>query len=133
MAKFERRVLAGTILGGELYIEPGRGYGEYDDCEVSILVERKRKSRSKDQLAYYWGVVLPEIANHTGHDVDDLHEIFKSKYLRKRRFWRDTTLTTISSTSALTLREMSNFIKLVIAEANEMEIEIPPAETSYAQ
>lgn len=135
MATFERRVLAGSILGGELYIEPERGYGEYDDCEVSILVERKRKSRSKDQLAYYWGVVLPEIATHTGHDVDELHEIFKSKYLRKKRFWRETTLTTISSTSALTLKEMSNFIKLVISEANEMEIEVPPppSEKSYSQ
>jgi hypothetical protein len=108
---------------------------EYDDCEVTVLIERRKKSRSKDQLAYYWGVVLPEIANHTGHDVDELHEIFKSKYLRKKRFWRDTTLTTISSTSTLTLKEMSNFIKLVIREANEMEIEIPPSssEISYTQ
>lgn len=115
----------------QLHQSPLLYYHQYDDCEVTVTIERKRKSRSKDQLAYYWGVVLPEIANHTGHDVDELHEIFKSKYLRKKRFWRDTTLTTISSTSALTLREMSNFISLVIAEANEMGIEIPPA--SYAQ
>lgn len=133
MARFERRVLTGSILGGELYIEPGRGYEGHEDCEVSILVERKRNSRSKDQLAYYWGVVLPEISTYTGHDIDDLHEIFKSKYLRKRRFWRDMTLTTISSTSALTLKEMSNFITLVIAEANEMEINIPPPGASYTQ
>lgn len=97
----------------------------YDDCEVTVLVERKRTSRSKEQLAYYWAVVLPEIAHHTGHDVDDLHEIFKSKYLRKKRFWRGNDLTTVSSTTVLTLHEMSNFISLVIAEANEMEIEIP--------
>lgn len=97
----------------------------YDDCEVSVVVERKRTSRSKEQLAYYWGIILPEIAEHTGHDVDELHEIFKSKFLRKKRFWRGTDLTTVSSTTVLTLHEMSNFISLVIAEANEMEIEIP--------
>lgn len=104
---------------------------EYDDCDVVITIERQKTSRSKEQLAYYWGVVLPEIAEHTGHDVDDLHEIFKSKYLRKRKFWRGNDLTTISSTTVLTLKEMSNFISLVIAEANEMEIAVPPA--SYTQ
>ena len=55
-----------------------------------------------------------------------LHEIFKSKFLRKRRFWRGNTLTTIGSTSSLSLKEMSDFISAIILEANELGIEVPP-------
>lgn len=120
--RFERRAWDTT-----LHKIPGEAFNGFDDCDVTILVERKKKSRSKDQLAYYWGVVLPEIADHTGHTVDDLHEIFKSKYLKKKHFWRGTTLTTIGSTSSLKLAEMSDFISNVIVEANEMNIEVPPA------
>lgn len=126
MKKFDRHTLY-----TRLHTFPVSQVLEYDDCDVVVTIERQKTSRSKEQLAYYWGVVLPEIANHTGHDVDELHEIFKSKYLRKRKFWRGSSLTTISSTTVLSLKEMSNFISLVIAEANEMEIAIPPA--GYAQ
>lgn len=122
MRKFERRAWDTT-----LHAIPGEAFKSFEDCDVTVLVERKKKSRSKDQLAYYWGVVLPEIAHHTGHSVDDLHEIFKSKYLKRKHFWRGTTLTTIGSTTSLKLEEMSDFISNVIVEANEMEIEIPPA------
>ena len=100
---------------------------QYEDCEVTVTVERKRQSRSKDQLAYYWGVVLPEIAHYTGHSVEELHYIFKSRHLRKKLFWRGRDVTTIGTTTALTLAEMSAFISSVILEASEMGIAIPEA------
>lgn len=124
MKRFERtgwNAMLYTLAGTEI------DTASYEDCEVTVTIERKRNSRSKEQLAYYWGVVLPEIAHHTGHSVDELHEIFKSKHLRKKHFWRGNNITTIGSTSSLTLAEMSDFISNVILEANELGIEVPEA------
>lgn len=37
-------------------------------------------TRSLDQNAYYWGVVLTLIAEHTGYETDELHELFKQRF-----------------------------------------------------
>lgn len=100
----------------------------YEDTAVTILIERKKRGKSKEQLGYYWGVVLPYIAEHTGHSADELHEIFKRLFLKNKHFWRGNELTTIGSTQSLSSNEMAEFITNVIHEAAEMEIEIPPAD-----
>lgn len=128
---FERLIHNGFLKGGKLVLDNPKWFNEmlslYADAPVSITVERVRHSKSKEQLGYYWGVVLPEIAADTGHSIDDLHEIFKSKHLRKKKVWRGQNITTISSTKELAVGEMAEFITSVIAEANELGIEIPPA------
>lgn len=131
MAKqFNRISCQGELKDGVLVPEvPGwleAVLSSYTDCKVTVLIERTRTSKSKEQLGYYWGVVLPEIAYDTGHSVDELHEIFKSRYLRARKFWRGANLTIVGSTQNLSLAEMAEFITKVIAEANELGIEVPP-------
>lgn len=52
--------------------------------QVKVEIRRRRRGRSLNQNAWYRGVVLPTIAQATNNDEDDLHEVFKRKFLPPR-------------------------------------------------
>lgn len=135
MKKFERLIHHGKIIGGKLTLENQRWFRGmvqlYDDCPVVITLERKKNSRSKEQMGYMWGVVYPIISQSTGHTTEDLHDIFKAKYLKRKKMWRGTEMTTVGSTEGLTTGEMAEFLTNVILDAEELGISIPPPDPSY--
>lgn len=51
--------------------------------KLSLNLTSKKPKRTESQNRYYWGVYLPLIAKETGNDVDDLHNLFKGKFLSK--------------------------------------------------
>lgn len=103
----------------------------HDDCNVVVHIDRKRSTRNKAQNAYYWGVVLPSIAESVGHTPSELHDIFKSRFLRSKKVWRGSEITTLKSTSALSIGEMSEYLQNVILEAAELGIQVPEADKAY--
>ncbi len=133
--RFERLAHTGELVGGQLILNNQRWFKgmlqQYDDCHVNVVVERKKNSRSKEQLGYLWGVVYPEVSLHTGHSPEELHEIFKAKYLKHKMGWRGVELTTVGSTTKCTTGQMAEFITNVIAEANEMGMAIPEPDELY--
>lgn len=45
---------------------------------VDVVIKKHRKNRTLEQNAYYWGVVIPILADHFGHDnPEDMHEDLK--------------------------------------------------------
>ena len=133
--KFEHFSHHGIIKDGNLVLNSPRYFKgmmqQFDDCPVIITLERRKKSKSKEQMGYYWGVVLQEISEHTGHTVEDLHDIFKAKYLRRKKLWRGGDLVIIGSTSELSTNEMAEFITNIVLEANELGITVPPPDKEY--
>lgn len=129
MKSFNRLVATGKLKGGKLLFKNARWVkgmlGMHEDCDLVITFEKKRKKRSKEQLGYLWGVVYPEISTHTGHTAEELHAIFKGKYLKRKVHWRGADMVTLTSTSRLTANEMSEFMANVIQEAAELGIEVP--------
>lgn len=48
---------------------------------VDIIIRKHSSKRSNDQNAYYWGVVIPILADHFGYDNrEDLHNDLKLKF-----------------------------------------------------
>ena len=48
---------------------------------VEITIKKYKSKRTNDQNAYYWGVVIPIIADYVGHDnAEDMHEDLKLKF-----------------------------------------------------
>lgn len=135
MKQLDRLTAAGRIEGGKLVLRSPEWFRKtmtlYEDCSVIVLVEKKKTSRSKQQLGYLWGIVYPEISNHTGHTPEDLHDIFKVKFLRRKMVWRGSEVVTVGSTSSLTVGEMAEFITNVILAAEELGIAIPPPDKAY--
>ena len=53
--------------------------------KVVIEIEKRKLPRSLQQNSYYWGAVLPCIAEDTGNIPEDLHEFFKRRFLEPRK------------------------------------------------
>jgi hypothetical protein len=134
--KFDRLVARGELTDGGLikYDNPKWVRGmlqQYDPCPIVVLFERRRSSPSAEQRGYLWGVVYPEISAVTGHTPDELHQIMKRLHLLEKHVWRGKEIVTVKSTSELTMGELAEFITNVILTANELGIEIPPADKLY--
>ena len=54
------------------------------DCSVLLTIERQHATRSLSQNAYYWGVVVQTLSEHTGFTPDEMHEVLKAKFLPKK-------------------------------------------------
>lgn len=133
--KFERLVHHGSLKDGKLELDNPRWFRgmlqQFSDSPLVITLERKKKDRSREQLGYLWGVIYPLISQHTGHTPEDLHDIFKSKYLRSKKVWRGGDVVVVGTTTDLSTNEMAEFITNVIIEAGELSIEIPPADPAH--
>jgi len=103
----------------------------YDQCDVIVVIERRRRGKTRAQLGYYFGVVLPEIAARTGHSVEELDLIFKAKFLRSKVRWRGAEIFVSGSKAPLTSNELAEYVTEVIGEAGELGIEVPPADKLY--
>lgn len=83
--------------------------------------------RSPGFNAYYWGVVVKMIADHTGQEPEAVHDHFRKKfnveyYMNKRGIWVFRT----KSTSELDTRTFEDFVEKVVADATiELRINFP--------
>lgn len=81
-------VTTGSIAGGKLEIRNRAGLSQalrgMKDGDVLITIERLRATRSARQNAWYWGVIVQLLAEHTGYTPDEMHEVLKAKFIPKR-------------------------------------------------
>jgi hypothetical protein len=133
--KLNRLAAQGKLKDGKIVLNNERWFNGhlslYEDCPITLIVERKSKDRSKEQLGYLWGVVYPCISQYTGFSPEELHELFKAKFLKSKMVWRGSDIFTVKSTSQLKVGEMAEFISCVILEAGELGVEIPLADKAY--
>lgn len=79
---------------GEMYINIGRN--------------KRKKQRSNAENAYYWGIVLKIISDHTGETVEDLHEHFRVRFLMQgEKFSRP------KSTTGLSVGEFEEYLQKI--------------------
>jgi len=98
-----------------------------------ITIRLYHKTRSLEQNAYYWGIVLPTIQSfirdHRGDDYscEDVHEWYREQYLESRPVTiKGKTVIARPSTTKLSTKEFSDYLELVIHHAAENGIVIPP-------
>lgn len=121
----------GTVKGGKLIIIDRVAFDEHvaafpEGTELGLVIAKRYKDRSDRQNGYYWGVVLKIISDHTGHSTEELHEIFKRKFLPPRILtYRGTTFKVPMSTTESDTLEFTDYIERIRAEAGTMGITIP--------
>ncbi len=54
--------------------------GQLPEGEYKVFVTDQKNTRSTQQNKFYWGVVLPVLAGHTGYRIDEMHDICKYKF-----------------------------------------------------
>lgn len=105
---------------------------KYDDePKVRVIVEKERGIRTQNQNSYYWGIVLKYIGEYMGEREEDLHEVFKAKFLKTRRQWRGSEMTILKSTTDLTSDEFGVYIDRCIQEGSELGVVVPIADKNY--
>ncbi|MFA5168759.1 MAG: hypothetical protein WC530_09550 [Candidatus Omnitrophota bacterium] len=98
---------------------------------VVVTIKRRYKNRTLNQNAYYWGVVLPPIAEHTGHTAEECHEAYKRMFLPPRIVeFGKMSFKMPGSSADLSTVEMTEFIEKIRAHAAvEFGMNIPDAYT----
>jgi hypothetical protein len=92
--------------------------------QVALRVTRHHHSRSLSQNAYYWGVVIPLLAECCGYEDDEMHHALKHRFLRDRANEKGG-LVLVKSSAALNTREFTEFIEQCRRLAAELGVAIP--------
>lgn len=102
------------------------------DGLYELRVERKRATRSVDQNAWYWACVVGLVAEHTGYTPDEIHEIYKAKFIPKRLAVANGNgeikgeFVIGGTTTSLTTVEFSEYCEAIRQwAAQELEVVIP--------
>jgi len=77
---------SGRVQKGKLFIRNRRLFDRQvaelkESWELEILVQRLRATRSPMQNRWYWGQVVGLVSQYTGSTPDDIHGIYKAKFL----------------------------------------------------
>lgn len=94
--------------------------------QVMVSIESMRSQRTDRQNAWYWGQVLPLIAEFTGHTSEELHEIYKRMFLPKRVVkYKDKEIVMAGSTTTQSISEFGEYIERILAEAASLGVVVP--------
>jgi hypothetical protein len=105
-----------------------KGIGE--GVEAEMVLRKPRKQRSTPQNAYYWGVIIKMISDHTGEEPDRIHGALASMFLKvydwmgKERIKSTTELSTVEFEKyAESCRQWASIaLEMYIPLPNEAEI-----------
>ena len=105
----------------------------FEGKTIRLTIERATKTRSNQQNAYYWGVVLPILCAHfEGYTKDEMHDAMKIKFLSLHED-NPEKLQTIRSTAKLNTDEFKAYIEQIQRWAAEFAgVDIPdPGEGTF--
>lgn len=96
--------------------------------DVSVTITDKKPVRSMQQHRYLFGVVYTTIAEHTGHTVEELHQIFKRQFLPPRYVeWKGAMVKMVGSTKLLSKIDFIDYVEKIRAEGASMGVNVPDA------
>ena len=95
--------------------------------QVKVTFERPTVIRSRASNRYMWGAVYKAIAEHSGHEEEELRELFKDMFLGRRFIKVGQIEREVGkSTADLNQVEFGQYLEKVIAfAATELGIAIP--------
>lgn len=91
---------------------------------VDIVIRVHRKQRTDRQSRYYFGVVVPLLAEHCGYEKDEMHELLAMRFLRMA----DDPITGSprrKHTPQTDTKEFSEYVDACIRFAAELGVYVP--------
>ena len=93
-----------------------------------VEIRELDNDRTSQQNRYMWGVVYKLISDHTGFTPEEVHEVYKKKFLTYEKKGFKFT----KSTTDLKVKEFGEYLDKVINHAQgELGLIIPEAEIAY--
>ena len=111
--------------------EPASVFQTLMNGQYTVTITRARQPRSLDQNALMW-LWFTCISQETGTPIQDVHDYYCAKFLRKQIAWNGIIRTVVEGTSKLSKERMTNFLNQVQADAQtEFGITLPLPEDRY--
>lgn len=105
-AKGEIPKLANEAIRRELLSLSGK--------RITISIDKYKKKRSNEQNAYYFGVIIKMISDHTGYTIEEVHELLKESFLGTKEVKiGDKTTKVPNSTTKLTTSDFMAYIESI--------------------
>jgi hypothetical protein len=131
----ERKFVGSVSEAGKLVMEPAvrRLWDDHvrglSGCQVEWTLRKKRVGRTDRANRYYFGVVVPLIAEYCGYERDEMHEALAMKFLRIE----DCPITGTprrKHTPETNSKEFATYVDSCIRFAAELGVYVPqPGET----
>jgi hypothetical protein len=127
-------LFTGTIKEGKLFLDKSEQFKQYlhtfpNEKRVEVTVEKMKHSRTLQQNKYYWSVIVKLIAQHTGHDPEQIHELLKQMWSPKWHMLTDNLspdMAIPTSTTRLDTLEFVEYTEKCRMWANEfLNLNIP--------
>ncbi|MFZ5586131.1 MAG: hypothetical protein ACOZHQ_09400 [Thermodesulfobacteriota bacterium] len=121
---------AGSIRGKRLHLADRPAFDAWVSAQpegLAVRVEVKRRRRSKSANSYYWAVVVPMVAEHTGFTEEETHEALKALHLgREVKDLAGREIVCTKSSATLDSKEFAEYVDRCIAfAAAELGVAIP--------
>lgn len=111
--------------------EPAALFQSLRNGQYIVTIARKKEKRSIDQNSLMW-LWFSCISSETGTPIQDVHDYYCAKFLRRQIVWNNTHRTIVEGTSGLTKERMTEFLDNVQADAiSEFGITLPLPEGRY--
>ena len=130
------RIFHGKITQGKLQLDSPSAYlrqiAALEGQQIELVLRKHKSHRSNQQNAWYWGVIVELISQHTGYTPSEAHEALKFRFLSDHNPDHQG-LIKIKSTSQLSTKEFAEYCDRIVRWAAEhMEIFIPdPGQVDY--
>ena len=99
----------------------------YEGKHLNVTFKLPSKNRSNNQNSYYWGVVLPLIAEWVGEETtEEIHETMKSMF----NIDRNKKIPIVKSTVILSTVEFNEYLEKIIIWAAKQGVVIPDPKSS---
>ncbi len=130
-------IFEGDIVDGKLKLFPQVKASVAKWCQtfksgthVEIIIRKFKSKRSNLQNRYYWGVVIPVLAEHFGYEMEEMHEemkiLFNPKDSKIRPGKKIGGSTTKMSTEEFYSGETSYVERICRWAASEHGVYVPP-------
>ena len=110
----------------------------WSDGPAMLSVERESVTRSVQANAYYWGVVVKALVDHTGYTPDEMHDLLKIQFLPKDVALASGNGTVVAafviggSTTGLSTGEFYDYVERIRMWAFEkLDVDMPPPDPEW--
>lgn len=122
--RFKAKVINGKLTLRRLSLW-NTNLQNFEGKEVEVCIKKWRDKRTNQQNKYYWGAIIPLLAENFGYENEEMHEALKFKFLSKGH----TTLPTVISTTKLDTADFFEYIEKIKRWATiEYQIVLPEPE-----
>lgn len=135
--------IGGRIEDGKLHVDKAafaQGYRSWPDCDVTLTLEHDEAKRSSAANRYLWGVVYKHIHQHTGQDLEDIHDEMCARFTAETISYVNpysgemVEVEVVRRTSGMKVSQFHTFVERVRLFAAEFfSLTVPDPDPEYAQ